>query len=269
MKKLSKEDLWEQVKSKTPKEMKSAAEEVPSLLPLQSDVPEQEEGGQHSGTAQMEEPETKENTSPELSVTEPTTTEEPSSTTSETEENSPQQEVLDTVEKEGGEIKTVVMESAPQEKAIAEVKPRDFHLDRAEPLSSDSFPNTTGLGGNRIPATIPNLDHMLASYGINVRYNVIKKKLQVNVPGLVGASDNLENSALSQVVSLATLNTMSFGQIPSFLEAIGNRRPYNPVVDWIKSKPWDGVDRLGPFCDTLIQRYVVIALARCVPFGRS
>ena len=69
----------------------------------------------------------------------------------------------------------------------------------------------------------------------------------MNVPGLVGASDNLENSALSQVVSLATLNTMSFGQIPSFLEAIGNRRPYNPVVDWIKSKPWAGVDRLGPY----------------------
>lgn len=47
---------------------------------------------------------------------------------------------------------------------------------------------------------------------------------------------------------------MSVGQIPSIVEAIGDRHLLNPVADWIGSKSWDGIDRLQEFYNTLIER---------------
>jgi putative DNA primase/helicase len=130
--------------------------------------------------------------------------------------------------------------------------PRRHALDDAAPLDPMSFPHKP-KGGGQVPSTIPNLSHMLAGYRITVRYNVIKKKLQVAIPGQTGAPDNVDNVALAQIVSLATLNNMPTAQIPSFLEVLGDRNLYNPAAEWIESKAWDGTDRLDAFCRTLQQ----------------
>ena len=125
------------------------------------------------------------------------------------------------------------------------------HLDRAEPLDPSKFPNQ-GTGDNgKLPATIPNLMHLLAGYGINVRYNVIGKKLEILIPGASGCPDNADNSALAQIISLATLNNIPIGQVTGYLEAIGDRNQYSPVADWITGELWDGVDRLQELYDTL------------------
>ncbi len=129
-----------------------------------------------------------------------------------------------------------------------------YVLDTAEALDPNGFPNPPRTPGGSVPTTIPNVDHLLRSYGITVRYNVIKKRLAISIPGLSGAPDNADNSALTQIFSLATLNGMSVGQIPSIVEAIGDRHLLNPVADWIGSKSWDGIDRLQEFYNTLIER---------------
>jgi hypothetical protein len=133
--------------------------------------------------------------------------------------------------------------------------PKDFFLDDAEPLPPDKFPNQR-MGGNsgNLLATIPNVRCMLSEYGITARYDVIRKKLLVNVPGASGCPDNADNSAMTQIISLANLNNLSIGQVPSFVEAIGDRNQYNPVADWITSKAWDGIDRLQPLYATLVVR---------------
>lgn len=125
-------------------------------------------------------------------------------------------------------------------------------LDKAKPLSADSFPDRTREGN--LVATIPNLKHLLKSYGINVRYNTIKKKLMITIPGHSGTADNADNVKLTSINSLATLNSIAIGQVPSYLEAIGDQNQYNPVAAWITSKPWDGKDRLVAICDTLVER---------------
>jgi hypothetical protein len=66
--------------------------------------------------------------------------------------------------------------------------------------------------------------HLLAGYGINVRYNVICKKLEILIPGASGCPDNADNSALAQIISLATLNNIPIGQVTGYLEAIGDRK---------------------------------------------
>ena len=125
------------------------------------------------------------------------------------------------------------------------------HLDSAKPLDPSTFPNQDTRDNGKLPATIPNLMHLLAGYGINVRYNVIGKKLEILIPGASGCPDNADNSALAQIISLATLNNIPIGQVTGYLEAIGDRNQYSPVADWITGELWDGVDRLQELYDTL------------------
>ena len=101
------------------------------------------------------------------------------------------------------------------------------------------------------PTTIANVRYLLDQHGIVVRYNLVQKKLDISIPGVSLTVDNAENAALSHVISLAALNFMSTSHIPDFLIVIGDQKAFNPVADWICSRPWDGVDRLSAFYDTL------------------
>jgi hypothetical protein len=129
-----------------------------------------------------------------------------------------------------------------------------YILDTAQQLDPKSFPNQPRNGGTSIQATIPNVKHLLESYGIAVRYNTIRKVLTIAMPGQSGAPDNADNIAIAQIMSLAMLNGMSTGQIPSFVYNIGDRNQFNPIASWITSKAWDGQDRLPAFYSTLVQR---------------
>lgn len=127
-------------------------------------------------------------------------------------------------------------------------------LDRVKRLKTSTFPNRPRKEDHPAPSTIPNVQHLLTSYGITVRYNVIKKKLLVTMPGHSGSPDNFDSVAMTQIISLATLNGMQTGPILGIVEAMGDRDLYNPVADWIRSKPWDGEDRLPAVYATLVQR---------------
>jgi putative DNA primase/helicase len=101
------------------------------------------------------------------------------------------------------------------------------------------------------PATIDNVEHLLARHDITVRYNVIKKKTEINA-GIETTTDNHDNNALTYICSHAARHGIPTGTIPAIVEAIADRNPHNPVADWIKSEPWDGEDRLPAICDTLV-----------------
>ena len=127
-------------------------------------------------------------------------------------------------------------------------------LDAARSLMPLSFPNPPSKEDGIPLTTIANIDHLLKMYGITVRYNVIKKKLEVSWHGQSGTTDNRDNLALTTILSLVTLNRMSTGSVPAILETLADRNPHNPVADWITSKPWDEVDRLEAFYETLVER---------------
>lgn len=127
-------------------------------------------------------------------------------------------------------------------------------LDEAQPLDQTSFPNKRSQGSHQVPATIPNVRHLIESYKIIVRYNIIRKKLMITIPGYSGMPDNADNSAITYIVSLATLNSMQIGQLKNYIEVIADQNPYNPIAEWINSKPWDDKDRIQDICDTLVHR---------------
>lgn len=127
-------------------------------------------------------------------------------------------------------------------------------IDNPKPLDPASFPDQPRGGFSQLPATIANTGHLISRYNINVNYDVIRKKLYIIIPGTSGAPDNLDNVAMARIISLANLNGLPIGQLPSFLEVIGNKNQINPVGDWVKSKPWDNTSRLNELFATLTQR---------------
>lgn len=105
--------------------------------------------------------------------------------------------------------------------------------------------------GTRTLGTVNNLQTLLDAYGIKVQYNVIKKDIDVTIPGMTFTCDNYQNASLAMIKSYANLHRMPIGQVDNFIIAIAERNLFNPVINWIESKPWDGTDRLPELLATV------------------
>lgn len=123
---------------------------------------------------------------------------------------------------------------------------------RMDPIDWATFPDQPSAGGAP-PMTIANLKHLLDATGITVRYNVVKKKPEITIPGHVGTEENADNVRLTHVTSLVAKCGLSTGQVASFVGALADANAYNPVADWIDSEEWDGADRLPEFYATLTE----------------
>lgn len=113
----------------------------------------------------------------------------------------------------------------------------------------DDFPDQPRKGQHGLPCTIPNVLFLLAHYGITVVYNGIRKLVEI-FGGPIRRDTDLD-SAFATIQSLAIQVGMSQVMVPTFLSTIAKANPRNAVLDWITSKPWDGVDRMPAFADTL------------------
>ncbi len=112
-------------------------------------------------------------------------------------------------------------------------------------VSNRELPDAPEYRGNDIiPCTIENLETILAKEGFKVRYNLVKKKVEIDAPGHLATADNRDNVGLTLIISMAARYGLATGNIPAFIDVIADRHAYNPVADWIGSKPWDGIDRL-------------------------
>ncbi|MGD9662788.1 MAG: VapE domain-containing protein [Porticoccaceae bacterium] len=138
-----------------------------------------------------------------------------------------------------------------QDQDVDPAEPDAYAID--DPHDMPRVPAWPHVGGNgRILNTEPNLSCLLDHYGFTVRYDVIRKDLVVTYPGQSGTQDNQKNAAFSTIESLCNLNRMPTGSLAGYLLKIGDRNQYNPVMDWITVKPWDGQSRLSALADTLV-----------------
>lgn len=112
-----------------------------------------------------------------------------------------------------------------------------------------SFPHVKEKG--TLLDTMENLEALLNHYDIQPRYNVIRKNVDMSIPGQSFSSDNRANSELATVRSLCARNEMPTASLMPYIKTISDRDRYNPVAEFIDSKPWDGVSRLQNLYDTL------------------
>jgi putative DNA primase/helicase len=115
--------------------------------------------------------------------------------------------------------------------------------------SYDGFPNITEEGYPL--STAENLMVLLDRLGIVIRYNVIKKSIDVLIPGHTASRDNRANVALAILTSECEKARMSPRHLQAYITQIADKNKYNPVTTWIESEPWDGVSRLQEFYSTV------------------
>lgn len=101
-------------------------------------------------------------------------------------------------------------------------------------------------------ATPENLYWMLQQYGVKVRYNKISKDVIVAVPGQDFSVDNQGNASLALIKGLCARNELPAADVDSQVKLISDQHRFNPVVDWIDSKPWDqATDPIGELFKTI------------------
>ena len=99
--------------------------------------------------------------------------------------------------------------------------------------------------------TLPNFYVLIGTLGYGLRYNVIKKAIEMSIPGTAFTRDNRDNAAIAHVLSECETVRMPTKHIAQFLITAADKNQYNPVVQWIDSVAWDGVSRLDLFYDTV------------------
>lgn len=103
----------------------------------------------------------------------------------------------------------------------------------------------------KILPTLQNFEEVIRRCGADIRQNIIKKRIEISVPGETFVLDNYENATYERLMGWCASFKMPRDTPSSYLNVIAGRNPYNPVVVWIKSKPWDSVSRLQQLYDTV------------------
>lgn len=122
-----------------------------------------------------------------------------------------------------------------------------------EELDPAEFPKVSmnSMGAIKLNGSIENLRHLLKRHGITCRYNMITREEEIHVPGKRFTKDNAANCSVQQVINLCINNNLPRADVLGHLKLIADENAYNPVIDWITSKEWDGIDRISQVVDSI------------------
>lgn len=136
---------------------------------------------------------------------------------------------------------------------IAIVKEKEEPL-KYKDITNNSLPLCRSLwvdtkGKNLNPKfTKNNFEVLLKHYNINLKYNVIKKEVEISVNNK--KSLNL-NNAVHDIRLLCSLNDLPTNLVNDSVNMFAWENSYNSWQMWVDSKKWDGVDRLQTFYNTI------------------
>jgi putative DNA primase/helicase len=103
-------------------------------------------------------------------------------------------------------------------------------------------------------STIENVAEICRRLSITIRYNVISKEEEILIPGASFSIDNRQNASLSWLLSECSKFRMPVDRVPDYVTYLADQNLYNPVANWITSRPWDGQDRLSDLVATVHAR---------------
>lgn len=101
---------------------------------------------------------------------------------------------------------------------------------------------------------IDNLAEIARRLNVTIRYNVIKKEEEILIPGKSFSVDNQANASFAWLMSECSRFDYAVDKLGDFLTYLSDQNLYNPVAQWIMSRPWDGVSRLKTLYDTITPR---------------
>lgn len=158
--------------------------------------------------------------------------------------------------------------------ALLEDTPLETKTQRSQLIFTHKDPANSG----KLLATLANMRDLLAFYKIICRYNVVSKRILHIIPGETFSSENEEEAALACIYSYMKEWKLPVDGHKLYLTRISDENQFNPVLEWIKSKKWDGLSRLQEFYDTiespeteaknlLIRRWLITAV--CMAKGEG
>lgn len=116
-----------------------------------------------------------------------------------------------------------------------------------KPIHSFKWAHTSGKAFTPL-FTEENFRILLKEYNIHIKYDVIKKDNIITFEGQRGKGGNDD---ITRLKLLLTLNRIPTLLLLETIDLIGKKNQFNSWKDWIESKPWDGIDRFNPFCETV------------------
>ena len=128
--------------------------------------------------------------------------------------------------------------------------PAELDDDTSQTAMEKTFPMLQM--GNKTPiASIENLRNLLDFHGITCRYNVISKQYEIIIPDEQFSQDNIDVATLARVASRMAEVQLPTAHYKEYISYIGDANQFNPVLEWVTSKPWDGKNRIDELCNTI------------------
>jgi len=103
-------------------------------------------------------------------------------------------------------------------------------------------------GDIEVPMSVGVVAHLADVYGFDIKRNLVSKVDEVS---RLGDKKHSNDVGLNRLKSVATLNALPYGQISNHVDVIASDNQYNPVLDWIASKKWDGIPRLNSLLNAI------------------
>ncbi|ENN3349208.1 hypothetical protein AB9N91_004349 [Salmonella enterica] len=104
---------------------------------------------------------------------------------------------------------------------------------------------------HKAKGTAENLSRLLKAYGVRVRYNELSRDVEISVNGNLPTGDLARNVSLSKIEDICRINDYPYTAAASHLDNLASADSYNPALEWVKSRPWDGSSRLRELFDCL------------------
>lgn len=140
-----------------------------------------------------------------------------------------------------------MVESAPK---TDETHPLDRPLDdpaaiyHPEQIDRKKHRETQEWVFHKAKGTAENLSRLVKAYGVRIRYNELSRDVEISVNGNLPSGDLARNVSLSLVEDLCRINEYPYTAAASHLDRLADMDAYNPAMEWVKSRQWDGEDRI-------------------------
>lgn len=112
-----------------------------------------------------------------------------------------------------------------------------------------NLPDQGGKGA--VLPTTNNLREICRRLGVIIRYNAITKSEEILIPHSRYSVDNNARATLNWLRNECVLFRMATESLRGNILLMAEENHFNPVVTWVTSRNWDGVDRLRAMYDTV------------------
>ena len=103
----------------------------------------------------------------------------------------------------------------------------------------------------RAQGTAENLARLVKSYGVRIRYNELSRDVEISVNGKRPTGDLARNVSLSLIEDLCRINAYPYTAAAGHLERLAAQDAYNPALDWVRSRRWDGGEHVRALFECL------------------